>query len=389
MIRRPPRSTLFPYTTLFRSSPRSHPKITSQKPRPPSATLQNLSNDTYLPRRTPSTSKPPSFTLRTPRFWKCSRKPSIWLARVSSMGAGFSTGPTVERGGTAVKRSASRPREEDSPRRPESVMFPLRRVFDVHSPTGGRPDRHGGAGDRAAARRLPRLVQPRPRGRAAGAARVPGRVARAAGRDPGSAGLGFAALVDQPRAVDGGGGRGAAPHRRARNARPGRLLRSPDARPRGRVAGGGQPQGPRDRHRPRAAHRGGTQGSTVPRLGSRGRDRRGASHPLRLRRPGSPRGHAARLEREVRHASPSTVRCGGVSPVPPRAAPGNTARPDRLPRRRPARRGARPRRAARRRPRDRVREAPPRLRRGSSAQLTFLSGKALPERCRPFWRLAS
>src|SRR3712207_8766541 len=27
MIRRPPRSTLFPYTTLFRSPPRSHPVI--------------------------------------------------------------------------------------------------------------------------------------------------------------------------------------------------------------------------------------------------------------------------------------------------------------------------------------------------------------------------
>src|SRR5216683_3878021 len=26
MIRRPPRSTLFPYTTLFRSSPRRHPR---------------------------------------------------------------------------------------------------------------------------------------------------------------------------------------------------------------------------------------------------------------------------------------------------------------------------------------------------------------------------
>src|SRR2546426_12355072 len=27
MIRRPPRSTLFPYTTLFRSSDRSHPRV--------------------------------------------------------------------------------------------------------------------------------------------------------------------------------------------------------------------------------------------------------------------------------------------------------------------------------------------------------------------------
>src|SRR5215213_9517971 len=40
----------------------SHPKMTSQKPKPGSATLQNFSSETYLPRRTPSTSKPPTFT---------------------------------------------------------------------------------------------------------------------------------------------------------------------------------------------------------------------------------------------------------------------------------------------------------------------------------------
>src|SRR5256885_11912824 len=34
MIRRPPRSTLFPYTTLFRSPPRSTPATTSPAPRP-------------------------------------------------------------------------------------------------------------------------------------------------------------------------------------------------------------------------------------------------------------------------------------------------------------------------------------------------------------------
>src|SRR5260370_602394 len=44
----------------------SQPKMTSQKPKPPSTALQNLSSDTYLPRRTPSTSKPPILTFFTP-----------------------------------------------------------------------------------------------------------------------------------------------------------------------------------------------------------------------------------------------------------------------------------------------------------------------------------
>src|ERR1039458_10676193 len=35
MIRRPPRSTLFPYTTLFRSMNRSHPTAWLQRPKPP------------------------------------------------------------------------------------------------------------------------------------------------------------------------------------------------------------------------------------------------------------------------------------------------------------------------------------------------------------------
>src|SRR6266513_4583830 len=34
MIRRPPRSTLFPYTTLFRSEPRTRPLRTSRRARP-------------------------------------------------------------------------------------------------------------------------------------------------------------------------------------------------------------------------------------------------------------------------------------------------------------------------------------------------------------------
>src|SRR6267143_2123270 len=38
----------------------SHPKITSQKPNPCSSALLSFSSETYLPRRTPSTSKPPT-----------------------------------------------------------------------------------------------------------------------------------------------------------------------------------------------------------------------------------------------------------------------------------------------------------------------------------------
>src|SRR3712207_8914217 len=37
MIRRPPRSTLFPYTTLFRSIPRSRERPCGSLPRPPPA----------------------------------------------------------------------------------------------------------------------------------------------------------------------------------------------------------------------------------------------------------------------------------------------------------------------------------------------------------------
>src|SRR2546422_6956459 len=37
MIRRPPRSTLFPYTTLFRSVPRRRLHLDRREPRPPDA----------------------------------------------------------------------------------------------------------------------------------------------------------------------------------------------------------------------------------------------------------------------------------------------------------------------------------------------------------------
>src|SRR3712207_7775702 len=50
MIRRPPRSTLFPYTTLFRSEPRSLSPVTStpRSSRPPRSTT-SAANDRVTP----------------------------------------------------------------------------------------------------------------------------------------------------------------------------------------------------------------------------------------------------------------------------------------------------------------------------------------------------
>src|SRR3712207_7175774 len=42
MIRRPPRSTLFPYTTLFRSAPRARGLLRPPAPRPPPAPGRSL-----------------------------------------------------------------------------------------------------------------------------------------------------------------------------------------------------------------------------------------------------------------------------------------------------------------------------------------------------------
>src|SRR4051812_16976092 len=44
----------------------SQPKTTSQKPKPPSSALFSLSRLTYLPRSTPSMSKPPILARATP-----------------------------------------------------------------------------------------------------------------------------------------------------------------------------------------------------------------------------------------------------------------------------------------------------------------------------------
>src|SRR5262245_55283533 len=55
----------------------SQPKITSQKPKPLSATDQNFSSDKYLPRSTPSMSNPPTLTrltsLSLKRGWRSFR----------------------------------------------------------------------------------------------------------------------------------------------------------------------------------------------------------------------------------------------------------------------------------------------------------------------------
>src|SRR5256885_1971370 len=55
--------------------------MTSQNPSPPSATEKNLSRETYLPRRIPSTSNPPIFTVRIPSRLNSSRSDSICAAR--------------------------------------------------------------------------------------------------------------------------------------------------------------------------------------------------------------------------------------------------------------------------------------------------------------------
>src|SRR5690349_24228596 len=66
MIRRPPRSTLFPYTTLFRSSPQWQTRIRVQSETParqPHFVLQTDTRDVALPSRT----LPPPTVWRTKR----------------------------------------------------------------------------------------------------------------------------------------------------------------------------------------------------------------------------------------------------------------------------------------------------------------------------------
>src|SRR3712207_8676811 len=56
MIRRPPRSTLFPYTTLFRSAPQCH----SGRPRPPTPAPRRPGGPSTLRRYRPRRSERPS-----------------------------------------------------------------------------------------------------------------------------------------------------------------------------------------------------------------------------------------------------------------------------------------------------------------------------------------
>ncbi len=63
----------------------SQPKITSQKPKPPSSALRSLSSETYLPRRTESTSKPPILARVIPR---ASRSATSFCAELVLMGQG-------------------------------------------------------------------------------------------------------------------------------------------------------------------------------------------------------------------------------------------------------------------------------------------------------------
>ncbi len=64
----------------------SQPNTTSQKPSPLLLAEKNFSNDTYLPRQTPSTSTAPSFTCRTPCSSNhlCSRSvPEAWRSALT------------------------------------------------------------------------------------------------------------------------------------------------------------------------------------------------------------------------------------------------------------------------------------------------------------------
>src|SRR3954467_9827419 len=77
----------------------SQPKITSQNPNPVSATDQNLSSEMYLPRSTPSRSKPPTLIRRT--SWAAKRSRSWFRSMLPfyMVGPGFELGvdsPTDE-----------------------------------------------------------------------------------------------------------------------------------------------------------------------------------------------------------------------------------------------------------------------------------------------------
>ena len=69
----------------------SQPKMTSQKPIPSSSAPQNLSSERYLPRRTPSTSKPPTLTFVM--FFAASASRIALVSTLASIGRGYPDGP--------------------------------------------------------------------------------------------------------------------------------------------------------------------------------------------------------------------------------------------------------------------------------------------------------
>src|SRR5258707_10001514 len=66
MIRRPPRSTLFPYTTLFRSEPStSHFSLRSRTPRPPSVCYVKAASPRHSHWHKPPPSRRPTLPTRS------------------------------------------------------------------------------------------------------------------------------------------------------------------------------------------------------------------------------------------------------------------------------------------------------------------------------------
>src|SRR6266542_843199 len=93
MLRRPPRSTLFPYTTLFRSSPRGTPVYgRSRVPRIPSVTIDGAQARVtatvvtrFADNREPSVEDDVIYLSRTDGRWLIA-KPSATLYRAIGVG---------------------------------------------------------------------------------------------------------------------------------------------------------------------------------------------------------------------------------------------------------------------------------------------------------------
>src|SRR3989442_9586808 len=67
MIRRPPRSTLFPYTTLFRSNAAAARYSSESEPRRPPPTRHSQDHSCPAPSRQRRTREPTGMILRVPR----------------------------------------------------------------------------------------------------------------------------------------------------------------------------------------------------------------------------------------------------------------------------------------------------------------------------------